>query len=179
MYPSLPDKVLIFISILLCGLAVKLLDDYIDEESRDYVPYMMCSLAISISLWREGVSLFLSSYIVGMFHDRKIKLISGFKAYHEQVLVFILSWVLTGLKKTVSSLLIICAIQLIDDFMDEREDAYEGRKNWAVVFGRVEALLSGAVFLVLALCIDMFKTICSLGAALIISMTFNGIKEKK
>lgn len=176
---SLPKEVFIFISIFFCGLAVKLLDDYIDESERDYVPYMMCALALSISLWKGGVSLFFSSYIAGMFHDRKLKLTSGLKAYHEQIIAFIISSALTGVKETISSLVIICAVQLTDDLIDEREDAYEGRKNWSQVLGRTEASLSAAIFFVLSLYLDMFKTIASLGAALLISVLFSHVKKKK
>jgi 1,4-dihydroxy-2-naphthoate octaprenyltransferase len=173
MYQSLFDNARTILSILLCGISIKMLDDYIDEKKDFYVPYMMALLCISSALWKGCITLFLSSYIAGMFHDENLKLASSLKAYQEQVIVFIISTIAGGIKLSIWAVFIICTIQLIDDLMDMKKDRYEGKKNWAVKFGRVEAASASIIFFLLSLSLYRLKTVMCIFAALIISGLFN------
>ncbi|KPU44842.1 hypothetical protein OXPF_13170 [Oxobacter pfennigii] len=178
MYLRLSDNHLFIISALLLGLSIKLFDDFVDENKTVNIPYIMCFLGISIFLYRENLGLFLSAYIIGMFHDRNITLIIGLKAYQEQIIVIILLVIIAGVKSSVFSLLIIFAIQLIDDLIDERYDASTGKKNWAAIFGRVEVSVALIILIIISLYIDRFKALtCSLISIAISALS--GIKSTK
>jgi len=173
MFQSLLDYGRVSLSVILAGLAIKLLDDCLDQHRIDYAPYAMCSICVSVFLWSESLSLYLCSYIVGMFHDERLKLITHFRVYQEQGIVFLISYLLTGLKATFSSILIIFIIQLMDDLMDEKIDKYECKKNWALYFGRIETLLLASILFIICTYIDAFKTLLCLTAALMISFIFD------
>ena len=164
---------MICISIFLCGLSIKLLDELIDENKASYIPYMMCFLCLSLLVWKESGSLLLSSYIIGMFHDEGLKLISGLKSYSEQIIVFALSFLLFGIYVTISSLVIICMIQLLDDLIDVKDDIQSGKKNWVLILGKVEVIILIFVFLLFSVYFNIFKTIVCIISTLIISYLFN------
>jgi hypothetical protein len=170
-----------YISIFLSGLSIKLLDDYIDDEIPHNVPYAIIFICISSALWKESASLFICSYVVGMFHDERVKLISSLKVYQEQVVFFIISIFLTGFKASISSLFIICTIQLLDDCIDMSIDSYNGKKNWALRIGRVESLIISGIFLTLSIYTAPFKTAACISASIVISYIFylHSKKNKK
>lgn len=179
MYQDLYSITIITISIILTGLSIKMLDDYMDEKKQGYVPYMLCILCISSALWKESISLFLSSYIIGMFHDKNIKLISGMRVYQEQVLIFLVSALICGLTACLSSFFIICAIQLLDDLNDMEEDRALCMKNWALKIGCTEARVLAIVFILLSICFDVIKSLICIVSALIIQFIFDRIKKKE
>jgi hypothetical protein len=179
MYQNLFECAVICISIFLCGLSIKFLDELIDENRVEYIPYIMCFLCISSVIWNESISLFFSSYIVGMFHDENLKLISGLKSYQEQILVCVLSLLLVGIYGTISSLMIICMIQLLDDLTDLKDDMQSGKKNWVLKFGKVEVMISSLIFLSISVYLSIFKTIVCIISASIISYLFNKINKSK
>lgn len=172
---SIQAYILMAVSIFLSGLSIKLFDDYIDEDKRGYVPYILFILCISLYLWKESGTLFLSSYIVGMFHDENLKLISGLKSYAEQIIVLVVCILLYGILATISSLFIICAIQLTDDLVDRKEDRINCKKNWALNLGTVEAAILASVFVLVSVYIDAYKAIVCILFAFIITFIFKAI----
>lgn len=173
MFQSSFDYIKVILSIVFSGLSIKLLDDSIDNDMLEYVPYVLLSLCVSILLWSESSSLFLSSYIIGMFHDENIKLISGLKAYQEQIAVLIISILLTDYVATFSSLFIICTIQAMDDLIDQKIDLFEGKKNWVLKYGATEIGIVMVIFFLLSLLLSPVKTSISIPVALLLSFIFN------
>lgn len=177
MSQSLFNFIKVFFSIVFSGLAIKLLDDLIDLNNIDYVPYIMCFLCIAILLASDSSSLFFSSYIVGMFHDENLKLISRLKAYQEQIIVFIISILLTNYVSALWSLFIICTIQGVDDLIDRKADAFEGKKNWVLKYGAVEIIVVIIIFFILSIYLSPVKTLISIPVALLLSYIFNNSKN--
>lgn len=167
------NNITLLFSFFFGGVSIKMLDDCIDENKTEFIPYILCFLCISVGLWKSNASLFLSSYIVGMYHDMNLKLISRLKAYQEQLLIFIISILLCGLNSTISSLLVITAIQLLDDLIDEKTDLYTGKKNWSILLGRVESIIILLLIITVSVYFYPYKTIICVILALLISSVFN------
>jgi 1,4-dihydroxy-2-naphthoate octaprenyltransferase len=165
-------------SIILSGISIKMFDDFIDENNRNYIPYILCFLCVSVALWNESSSLFLCSYIVGMFHDENLKLISGLRSYHEQFLAFTVSILLSGFIPSLSSLCIICTIQLLDDLVDANVDKIACKRNLAVKIGIVETIIIMFIFFILSMFLDSAKTLICIPSAIMISFIFNNAVRK-
>lgn len=152
-----------FFAVFFLGFAIKILDDFLDDNEnagiRAIMPYSLLLLSVSALLDLSSISLFLSSYIIGMFKDFKLKLPSGFFSWGESVFVYILGMLFLGFKEITASISIIIFIQLIDDLIDYKYDKMVGQKNYAIKYGSIETALIGVVFLSAALMMDFSKTI--------------------
>lgn len=170
-----------FFSVLIIGFAIKIMDDYIDQDidviknepnlyiALEYggLPYalLLLSLAAVIDL-DAAISLFLSSFAVGMVGNLTVKMPSGLYGFFESIIVILLGIILFK-SEMLSSLFIMAAIQLWDDFLDYENDNMS-KKNLAFLLGKVECLLLAIIFFLLTVFFDYVKAITSIIAMHII-----------
>ena len=150
----------VFLAALLTGVAVKVLDDFLDAAPEDRAawafPYGAAALAVAGALAPEVAAvLFLASYAVGMFGFPGRRMPSGLPAWVESCLAVGLGALLAGWGLTVVALAGVTALQCWDDVMDCREDRLVGQANLAARFGRVEIGTAGAALAVAALLGDV------------------------
>ncbi|EAX48742.1 hypothetical protein TcarDRAFT_2214 [Thermosinus carboxydivorans Nor1] len=162
MWPAISNFATAVASVILCAAAVKLVDDYLDQELDRIVGRMNWSeflgsstmvyamlLIVFAACINASISLplFLSSYIVGMFikldHDFPTRL----KGWQESFIVFGLGILFFEWSNMVFSLLFILSVQLFDDCLDFYSDRRAGYHNWAYRLGIMECfLLAGVAF---------------------------------
>lgn len=158
-----------FLAVLLTGCVIKLMDDYLDQEFDIFrgkhslarqlglgtAAYALLIFAISVSLNRQiSVALFLAAYITGMVYHMRTKYLSGLSGWQETCIVFVLSWLLVGLNITCAAVCILLVVQIIDDWLDETNDALTGQKNALQILGTAESGICALIFLLLALYLD-------------------------
>jgi len=169
-----------FLAVLLTGCVIKLMDDYLDQEFDIFrgkqslarqlglgtAAYALLIFAIAVSLnWQISVALFLGAYITGMVYNVRTKYLSGLSGWQEICIVLVLSWLLAGLHITCTSVFILLVIQIIDDWLDETNDAMTGQKNAMQILGSAEAGICALIFLLLALYLDTRLSLFVLVAA--------------
>lgn len=160
--------------ILIIGTVIKLMDDYLDQDldkiegkytlamvlDKAVLPYtLLCTvMCMAIKPALSG-SLFLASYLVGMGHDLRRQLPFGWNAWQEVIIFGFFGVVVFGFVETVSSMLIMIAIQLADDFLDYYSDTFYSRRNFVVRFGLWECVLGGLIAFITAIVLSPEKTI--------------------
>jgi len=162
--PVIFEMASIVISVILCSIAVKLVDDFLDSDldaragcnnfsntlGNGTIVYGILALSIAASINASvSIPLFLASYSIGMFSDFKKTFISGLSGLQESLLVFILGGMLWSWHSMLFSLFFIFSIQLFDDYLDIHTDQLAGYRNLAQRIGKVECLLLS----ILATCI--------------------------
>ncbi|MBC8015681.1 MAG: hypothetical protein H7X79_08055 [Sporomusaceae bacterium] len=165
MWPVTFELLNTVLSVLLCSIAVKLTDDFLDHDLDDRagcsnfsaqlgpgaIIYGMLSLALAASINADvSIPLFLASYSIGMFNDLKQPFPSGLSGLQESLLVFFVGVVLWGWHGMLFSTLFILAIQLFDDYIDMHTDQLAGYRNLAHRIGKVECLLLSILTLLLS-----------------------------
>lgn len=158
-----------FLAVLLTGCAVKMMDDYLDQDydllcgrrslanrlGIGTVAYTMVVFAVSAALnWHISVALFFAAYMTGMVHEYKTRYISGLSGLQEICTMFLLSCLLVGMRSTLSSLFILLFTQIADDWLDVKKDARTGQRNLIVLLGCTEAWICGLLCLLLSLYLD-------------------------
>lgn len=169
-----------FLSVLGTALVVKTMDDLVDEERLEGIPYYtfwgpalipytlaLFSLALALD-WPLSFGLFWASYGLGMVASPWEKLPTNLRAGMETALSIGLMLAVIGLQATLWSLLIIGAVQLGDDFLDYRQDEAVSSKNAALVFGQRECFLSTLILLYSALKLQPLASLFSWSLALFI-----------
>ncbi len=156
MWPAMCNSVLAFFAVSLTVIAVKLTDDYLDQESDRVLGkfnftnwlgtgtpvYGLMSLAIGSALAAAvSLPLFFSCYIIGMCHDSHSHYPSGLNGFQESLAVLVLGCCLFGIQVMVFSLLFVFAVQLIDDWLDAVYDRQAGANNYANAWGKTECVL--------------------------------------
>ena len=116
------EPVGIVITVILCSIAVKLVDDFLDREldtragcynfsktlGSGAIVYGMLALSLAASINASvSIPLFLASYSIGMFNDFKKTFISGLSGLQESLLVFILGVLLWGWQSMLFSMFFI------------------------------------------------------------------------
>jgi hypothetical protein len=86
------------------------------------------------------------------------KMPSSLYGYQEALITIVMGLVLFGVVEMFSSLLLIIAIQLWDDYVDYNSDRYS-TKNWAFILGKNECLLLGIIFFISSVYLDYFKAL--------------------
>ncbi|NPV44908.1 MAG: hypothetical protein HPY70_13195 [Firmicutes bacterium] len=171
-----------FSSILLVGLVIKIMDDIIDENYPEYLykaalPYAIIIFVISTLIeHKTAISLFMSSYIVGMFSDINETLLTGLKGYQESLIIFGLGTVFLGWKEFIFSLTIIIGIQLIDDVIDVSIDRNSGQRNMVMRYGKVEIFIVSMIFFVFSLMLNPVKGAIILVVAPLVNTIFDKLK---
>jgi len=159
----------IIMSVILCSIAVKLVDDFLDKDldtragcynfsktlGNGAIVYGMLSLSLAASINASiSIPLFFASYSIGMFNDLKKTFTSGLSGLQESLLVFILGVILWGWQSMFFSIFYIFSIQLFDDYLDIYTDQLAGYRNLAHRIGKVECLLLSILTLFLSWWID-------------------------
>lgn len=155
-------------AVLLCGIAVKLMDDYLDQEldyhtgrqnwayywGKSTLVYAMVAIVLAAALYYIlAVALFLASYVVGMGHELRQALPSRLSGWQESLLALCLGAVLCGWRAMLFAICYIGAVQIIDDCLDHYVDTLVGRsgkRNIARLLGPVEAVLLAILLLLVA-----------------------------
>nr|WP_092067845.1 hypothetical protein [Dendrosporobacter quercicolus]NSL46808.1 hypothetical protein [Dendrosporobacter quercicolus DSM 1736]SDL64654.1 hypothetical protein SAMN04488502_101447 [Dendrosporobacter quercicolus] len=165
MSPAIFEFACIALAVLLCALAVKLTDDFLDRDldaaagqnnwtqhlGSGTPVYAMLLLAVSAGLRADiCLPLFLSSYITGMFNDLRQPFPSRLTGWQECLLVLAAGAILFSWNIMLFSLLFIIAVQLADDCLDYSADLLSGQRNFAHRFGIVESLLLAIIALLLS-----------------------------
>lgn len=194
--PGQPGIINGLVAILLTGMVIKIMDDFLDKEldacagrvtlaSRlqgGAVPYLLLLLAVAIYLApAPALSLFLSAYIVGMMGDGGRRLPTGLSPVQESLLVLVLGVCLCGWQQQLSSLLVMAFVQAVDDLVDLAGDQEFGAvpSNLAARFGKVETTLFAAACLLAAVLLDWGKTAAVIAAAgAVLTMTRFGEKRQ-
>ncbi|MBP2649494.1 MAG: hypothetical protein H6Q74_319 [Firmicutes bacterium] len=162
MWPAMYNCTAVVLAVIFCAVAVKLTDDYLDIEydiachkfnlaryfGSGTVIYAMLFLAVAASFNATvSLMLFMASYAVGMFSDLNTRMPSGLLGWQESILVIIVSVIIYGWQLSGFSLLIIFAVQCLDDCIDLRPDCdnVSGTRNLACRLGVVECGLLGII----------------------------------
>jgi 4-hydroxybenzoate polyprenyltransferase len=169
MWPVTSEIILQLLAVVCTGISVKLIDDYLDEDSdtilgkfnfANYLGkgtpvYGLLSLAVAASLAATVSSaLFFACYIMGMGHDRHSHYPLGLNGIQESLVVLIISCCLLGPHLMLFAMLFIFAVQLIDDLIDGLADQQVGIKNYACSWGSSECLLLTLICLGLAFVVN-------------------------
>lgn len=154
MWPAMYEFMSATCSVIFCAIAVKLADDFLDQDmdksehnltnklGKGSMLYGMLSMALAVSLNASiSVPLFFASYIIGMFHDLKCYFPSHLNGIQESILVLILGIFFWGWQSMLFSIFFVISIQLLDDCIDNYTDQLIGHRNWAHRLGRVECFL--------------------------------------
>lgn len=179
------------LAILLTGVVIKLIDDYLDEEDEYYrsgdqqrthlvailgkgvAPYGLLLFAIAVSLdAASACTLFFAAYVVGMIKDPDIILPSYLSPRGESLIVVSGGVLLWGLSEMLSSAVVMATIQLIDDYRDQELDKQENRNNLVQQWGRIEVLLLTILTSLISLILDWEKLIIVLVLAPVINVLF-------
>ncbi|ACL69911.1 hypothetical protein [Halothermothrix orenii] len=155
-----------FFSIFLVGLVIKIMDDYLDididnlkEEinivrvlDRGVLPYSLIIIVIALALnFKEAATYFLASYTVGMAKINNYVLPSKLKSWQESIFVFILSVIFFSWLQTLSAIILITGLQIVDDFIDYRYDKYKEKNNILDVMGFPTATAFFMILLIISL----------------------------
>lgn len=170
-------------SILLIGVVIKILDDYMDREidailgnklnplleNSGVLPYTLLLFSIACILdVNTSVSLFLASYAVGMAGNLSATMPSSLYGYQESLAILILGPLVFGFKCFASSMSIIIVLQLLDDDLDYEKDRCL-KSNWSYILGRVESRLLALIFFLASIYMDVFKTLVAVSSYFIIT----------
>lgn len=165
MWPEVFDFLSTAIAVACCSAAVKLADDYLDKEydaiagktnwaeffDKGAMLYAMFLLALAAGINTPlSLSLFLSSYIVGMFNNLRDKFPSRLNGFQESLVAFTMGLLLFGWNYMLFSLTFIFALQLFDDYIDAYCDCLTGQRNLANHYGKLECLFAGLICTLLA-----------------------------
>ncbi|NPV52620.1 MAG: hypothetical protein HPY71_03745 [Firmicutes bacterium] len=169
---------------LLAGVAIKLMDDYIDREVDEIcgkysfaltlegalVPYALLCAALACALDSSlASSLIIGSYIVGMLPDLDEVFPSGLNARLESIVVGLFGVILLGWRAILSSIVLMSGVQLIDDIVDYlHEGAIVGR-NYAKAFGCLGTGAAALASMMLGFILDSGKTITVMAAFLVLT----------
>jgi len=155
----------IFMSVVFCAIAVKLVDDFLDLQldvqvhsynfsqklGNSGVIYGMLSLACAASINASvALPLFFASYSIGMFHDLQQSFPSGFTGLQESMIVILIGTLISSWQNMLFSILFIFSVQLIDDYIDMYQDQLAGHRNLAHRLGKVECVLLSLLTLLAA-----------------------------
>lgn len=140
-------------AILCTGLAVKLMDDFLDLKydsqagipspavrlGEATLPYGLILLALGAAFHAPiALALFIAAYAVGMVQDLGRPLPSGLAGWQESVVVLGLGALLLGPVMQIWGLAVMVFVQAIDDVMDYELDQVSGNPNLVRRFGWVE-----------------------------------------
>ena len=179
------------LAVFLTALAVKALDDLLDEPERDageagrtvgrggpwLAAYIAAALVLAAGLAPgASVSLFLMAYAVGMLPSLSEKLPSGLPSWAESVAALAIAVLLDGPLETLGSLLVIAGAQAFDDYRDAGEDRAAGRASLAAALGRRGALVAAILLGLGALVVAPAKALS--GAAVTVALVLGWAGRK-
>ncbi|HHV07643.1 MAG TPA: hypothetical protein GXX69_05475 [Firmicutes bacterium] len=172
MFGAIFELIKSWVGLCLAGLAIKFLDDYLDQEEDDtgnltlavrlgpgVLAYALLLYALGTQLSQWSFSIFLASYACGMLGTNDWLLPIGTPAWLETAVVLLLGLVLCGWNEMLSSFLMILGIHLLDDVIDTQIQGTQAKTNNLVhQWGRVETLILGILLTLLSLLSAPIKT---------------------
>ena len=178
------------VAVVLVGVVIKLIDDYLDEPEeslsmagwlgRGVAAYGLLLFAIAVSLVPGmAVTLFLAAYAVGMVKDPFLRLPTALHPWFESLLVFLLGSFLWGWSEMASSFIVICFVQLLDDYCDKKEDEFQQVRNLVLIWGEGEVLLLGLATGYLAIVLDWQKALLVTGATYLINLAMSSFVSRR
>ncbi|NMB25612.1 MAG: hypothetical protein GX986_08775 [Firmicutes bacterium] len=167
----------LFVACLSTGIAIKIMDDYIDgpwdaligqktwaaglkEAALPYALMALCLGCLADSTW--AVTFFWASYAVGMRGDLIRPLALGLTGWQEVALAGVVIYLTCGGYAMFTSWAAIFVMQCIDDLLDQSLDRMSGAHNWATKWGKVEIGISLAIALVVLAQLHPVKLILAL-----------------
>ena len=180
-------------SILLTGIVIKVLDDYLDRAdqnltagsgelggflvyrfSRGILPYTLLLFLLALTLNQSmAVTLFLSAYAIGMFGSESQVLPSGLSSTAESIGVLVLGAALTDMRLMVVSFAAICVVQAADAIIDRQRDKQAGHSSWYYRYGPVETWLILILSLLVGLYLHYQFIIVVFAIAIVIAYLFS------
>jgi 1,4-dihydroxy-2-naphthoate octaprenyltransferase len=163
-----------FAGILLTGIAIKIMDDFLDIEydqclgkrtlairlGRASLPYTMLLLALGSALSLSySLSLFLGSYAVGMTHDWAEKMPTRLPGYAEMAGAFLVSIFIVGFVPALWGVTMMATVQLLDDIFDIHKDSQTGQRNMVLIMGMVETTLLLLIFFLVSVLLNAMGTV--------------------
>lgn len=187
------------LGIVLAGLTIKLMDDWLDVEfdqcigrqtlslrlGRACLPYCLALLGFAIALAPQvALPLFLASYAIGMGHELREKMPTRLPGWVESIVAVGLALLTAGWQVAAWAVCVMAMIQLLDDLMDLHNDRRSGQNNWANRFGYVEATLAMFIFALGAVLLSPLHTVEVLIATPLVHIVLSllggiGFKEKE
>lgn len=156
------------------GIAIKLLDDFLDYAvdlacdspslidilGSGSVVYTMvfAVLACSINL-RLAAPLMLAAYSVGMLKAPSQMLPLGLSAWMESVVIVLATWAIFGWPATLVSVLLMIAIEFVDDIIDYSRDSVGGATNLVHSIGKTQLVLVSVAVIIAAFIVDRRTTV--------------------
>lgn len=162
MSPEIFEFIKALLCVIFCAVSVKITDDFLDSRCDQCsgkknsavaigpgaMVYALLFMGLSAALNTAiAISLFLASYIVGMFNQLTQIMPTHLTGYQEAVIIFIAELALFGWRLSIFSILFILAVQLIDDSIDVHSDGIAGQNNFAQRFGMIECCLLALLLL--------------------------------
>ncbi|MFW5998354.1 MAG: hypothetical protein ACOC4G_11975 [Bacillota bacterium] len=146
-----------YLGIFFMGIVIKLMDDYLDQDfdklkdeniinysiklKKGILPYSLLLFVFALYLnFEETLSLFLASYVIGMVYDLKQRLPSYLYGWQESLVVLFLCIIMTSLSITISSLILVIMLQLIDDYIDYYKDLEVNEENYIKKLGYIPGI---------------------------------------
>lgn len=139
MLPRLAEAVQTLLALTLTGLAIKFMDDHLDQEldaasgvknwalwlGPGVMPYALLFLSLATAV-RPALSLplFLAAYALGMIRTPLALNPSGLAAIWETALVFLLGVFLFGWRPVLWAFSFLGAVQIADDLLDQSSPAH-------------------------------------------------------
>lgn len=157
---------------LLAGLAIKLMDDYLDRDidriwqkpslyrllGGATFPYAILAVTLaSAASARVACPLVLGAYIAGMVRESGVRYPSGLSASLEAAIVTVSAFWLFGPRATLSSVVLMLSLQLADDLIDYSKEHGANRKNFVNLLGRGETLLLAVCLFLVGLILDQMR----------------------
>jgi len=165
MWLAISDFASVVAAVVCCAVAIKLADDYLDQEQdrlagqpnwsnalgTGTMLYAIFFLSIAAAINSSvSLSLFFASYMIGMFNDLHSRFPLGLTDWQESLLTLLISLGLFGWEITFFSLSLVFAVQLIDDCIDINVDSHSGQRNYACRLGCLECILTALLALLFA-----------------------------
>jgi hypothetical protein len=158
--------------VFLVGLAIKLLDDLLDEPESLAAPgrpagwvspYIVLAFAGAAGFApATAVSLVLSAYALGMLTSPSLGLPSGLPSWAESLGCVAVGVLLLGPREILGSLLLLAGVQILDDAFDLERDLTADRANIAAALGQGPAYVLGAALWVAAAIVSPVKALAGL-----------------
>ena len=180
------------LAVFLTALAVKALDDLLDEPERwagepgraagrggpGLAAYIAAALVLAAGLAPgASVSLFCMAYAVGMLPSLGERLPSGLPSWAESLAALAVAVLVAGPLETLGSLLVIAGAQAFDDYWDAGEDRAAGRASLAAALGRRGALVAAILVGVGALVVAPAKALSGAAVTAALVLGWAGRKD--
>ena len=184
-------------AIILTGISIKLLDDFVDYSidhslgmsslvdilglGSPIYALLFAVFACSINL-QLSAPLILSAYSIGMLKDPSQMLFLGLTAWMESVIVIFVCWIFFGLSATLVSILLMITVEFVDDIIDYSYEMKGTTTNLVNVIGKTQLLLLSIATVIGAFIINSRTTIlvsiCAPGIGICLDIISRSYKKE-